>query len=90
MDVVNMVGVITGGAVVGVVVLYFLPYAVADFYQEVRERRRKKIEAELDRRQEELRLTILQLASALNEDASHARRALVRECFLARGEVSKD
>ncbi len=55
-----------------------------------RDRKRARIEAELDRTQAELRQTILQLASALNGDALEARKALIRESYLARGEVPKE
>lgn len=47
------------------------------------ERRRARIEAELDRKQEELRRTVLQLADALGMEAHEARKALIRESFLA-------
>lgn len=49
------------------------------------ERRRARIEAELDCKQDELRATILQLADALGMEAHEARRALIRESFLASG-----
>ncbi|WP_156495964.1 hypothetical protein [Microbacterium sp. T32] len=55
-----------------------------------RDRKRARIEAELDRTQAELRQTILQLASALNGNALEARKALIRESYLARGEVPKE
>lgn len=55
-----------------------------------RARKRTALEAELDRKQEELRHTILRLSSALNGDAHEARKALIRESYLARGEVPKD
>lgn len=55
-----------------------------------RDRKRARIEAELDRAQAELRQTILQLASVLNGDALEARKALIRESYLARGEVPKE
>jgi hypothetical protein len=53
----------------------------------VRVRRRARIEAELDRTQAELRATILQLASVLGADAHEARKALIRESFLASGKT---
>lgn len=49
------------------------------------ERRRARIEAELDRKQDELRRTVLQLADALGMEAHEARKALIRESFLASG-----
>lgn len=47
------------------------------------ERRRARIEAELDRKQDDLRRTVLQLADALGMEAHEARKALIRESFLA-------
>jgi len=47
------------------------------------ERRRARIEAELDRKQDELRRTVLQLADTLGMEAHEARKALIRESFLA-------
>ncbi len=45
--------------------------------------RRARIQAELDRTQAELRATILNLASQLGAEAHEARKALIRESFLA-------
>ena len=45
--------------------------------------KRSRIEAELDRTQAELRATILNLASQLGAEAHEARKALIRESFLA-------
>lgn len=42
-------------------------------------------EAELDRKQDELRHTILRLAEALGAEAHEARKALIRESYLASG-----
>lgn len=50
-----------------------------------RQVRRDRIEAELDRTQDELRRTILSLADALGAEAHEARRALIRESYLASG-----
>ena len=50
-------------------------------------RRQQRIEADLDRKQAELRTTILRLAEALGMDAHEARKALIRESFLASGRV---
>ena len=55
--------------------------------QSRRERRIARIEAELDRTQEQMRATIVQLSSALGADAHEARKALIRESFLASGHV---
>lgn len=51
--------------------------------QQWRLRRIRRIEAELDRTQAELRATILKLASELGADAHEARKALIRESFMA-------
>lgn len=50
-------------------------------------RRRAHIEAELDRKQEELREAVLRLAGALSTEAHDARRALIRESYLASGRL---
>jgi len=57
---------------------------VANFIDREREAR---IEAELDRKQEELRRTILELAEAIGVEAHEARKAMIRESFLASGRV---
>jgi hypothetical protein len=64
--------------------------SVEDWFRRRQDRKRARIEAELDRTQAQLRQTILQLASALNGDALEARKALIRESYLARGEVPKE
>lgn len=55
--------------------------------QQWRQRRVRRIEAELDRTQSELRATILKLASELGADAHEARKALIHESFLAAGRI---
>lgn len=52
-----------------------------------REARSARIEADLDRTQDELRATILRLAGSLGVEAHEARRALIRESYLATGRV---
>lgn len=52
-----------------------------------RDAKRARIEAELDRTQAELRATILQLAAELGGDAHEARKAMIRESYLHRGEI---
>lgn len=54
------------------------------------DRKRAAIERELDRTQLELRNTILQLASALGADAHEARKALIRESYLASRPIKYD
>lgn len=49
--------------------------------------RKARIEADLDRRAEELRRTILQLADALGVEAHEARKTLIRESFIASGKL---
>lgn len=48
-----------------------------------RANKRARIEAELDCKQAALRATILNLASQLGAEAHEARKALIRESFLA-------
>lgn len=60
---------------------------LVNWLRDRRARRIARIEAELDRKQMELRTTILQLAGQLGGDAHEARKALIRESFLASGKV---
>ena len=60
---------------------------LVDWWRDRRQRRIARIEAELDRQQAELRATILHLADQLGADAHEARKALIRESFLASGKV---
>jgi len=55
-----------------------------------RRHRRDRLEAELDRRQAELRERLLQLAIELNNSGFDARTALIRESFLARSQQAPD
>jgi hypothetical protein len=50
-----------------------------------REARMTHTRSELDHTQDELRRTILQLADALGVEAHEARKALIRESYLATG-----
>lgn len=52
-----------------------------------RQARNARIEAELDRKQEQARRTILNLADALGMEAHEARKALIRESYLASGRL---
>ena len=56
-----------------------------DWLKTRRDRKRAAIERELDRTQAELRATIFRLASELAADAHEARKALIRESYLASG-----
>lgn len=60
---------------------------LVDWIKSLRERKRARIERELDRTQAELRATILRLASELGADAHEARKALIRESYLVSGKV---
>ncbi len=60
---------------------------IVDWLTALRERRRARIERELDRKQAELRATILRPASELGADAHEARKALIRESYLTSGRV---
>lgn len=57
------------------------------WFRNRRKRRIARIEADLDRQAGELRSTILSLAQQLGGDAHEARKALIRESFLASGKV---
>lgn len=60
---------------------------LVNWLRDRRARRIAHIEAELDRKQMELRAAILALANQLGGDAHEARKALIRESFLASGKV---
>lgn len=60
---------------------------LVDWVKSLRQRRRQAVERELDRQQMELRSAILRLASQLGGDAHEARKALIRESYLASGRV---
>lgn len=60
---------------------------LVDWWRDRRRRRIARIEAELDRQQAELRATILHLADQLGAEAHEARKALIRESFLASGQL---
>ena len=57
------------------------------YFLDRQERKRAAIEAELDRKQAELRGTILSLADTLGMEAHEARKALIRESYRASGVV---
>lgn len=58
-----------------------------EWLKELSDRRRTRIERELDVAQEQMRATIFQLASELGADAHEARKALIRESYLASGQL---
>lgn len=76
--------------IVVVLVIAFGCQPLEDWFRRRQDRKSARIEADLDRTQAELRQTILQLAVAMNGDALEARKALIRESYLARGEVPKE
>lgn len=63
---------------------------LVDWLSTLHEKRRARIERELDRTQAQLRATVLRLASELGADAHEARKALIRESYLASGRVPGD
>ncbi|MEW1707337.1 hypothetical protein AB0230_08855 [Microbacterium sp. NPDC089190] len=92
-DVLSILGVYAAVFAIYIAVLLVIAFGrrpLEDWIRSRRDRKRARIEAELDRTQTELRQTILQLAVAMNGDALEARKALIRESYLARGEVPKD
>jgi len=60
---------------------------IVDWIKALRANKRVRIERELDRQQAELRATILHLAGQLGADAHEARKALIRESYLASGQT---
>lgn len=60
---------------------------IGDQIERCRDAKRARIEAELDRTEAQLRATILQLAAELGADAHEARKAMIRESYLHRGEL---
>ena len=89
----------------GILVLFGLPFLflgwlfehtlaggekAVDWIKSRRDRKRAAVERELDRQQAELRSSILKLASSLGADAHEARKALIRESYLASGKFYKE
>ena len=62
-------------------------WLLVDWFKNRRAGRIARIEAELDRTEAELRQTILRLAGELGGSAHEARKALIRESFLASGRL---
>jgi hypothetical protein len=89
-----MLAVLGGIFVIVGSVIYYLALGLwmgGEWLMQLINRRRAvrvaRIEAELDRKQDELRATVLQLASALGMEAHEARKALIRESYLASGRI---
>ena len=94
---------LAGLAALAVLALYGVVYAASylvfglvkggellvKWFLERRERQRLAIERELDRKQAELRGTILNLADALGMEAHEARKALIRESYRVSGQTPK-
>lgn len=92
-ELLTVLGVYVAAFAIYCVVLFVIAFGrqpLENWMRQRRDRKRARIEAELDRTQAELRQTILQIASALGGDALEARKALIRESYLARGEVPKE
>jgi hypothetical protein len=78
-------------AVWGIVALLFKAgEGIVFLIRTLRDRRRARIERELDAKSAELRQTILTLAQQLDGSAHEVRKALIRESFLASGKVPTD
>ena len=75
-------------AVAGLGAVLMSTLTIRDYLKRRRARRTARIEADLDRTSAELRQTILRLAEAIGTDAHEARKALIRESFLASGSIS--
>lgn len=80
---------VASGLVLLVAITAFVALCVVevlwDEYEAWRERRRVRIEAELDAKSEQLRQTILSLADDLATDRDEASKALTRAMFLTTG-----
>lgn len=70
-------------ALLGLIVLIVIAAALVSWWDERQQQKRRRIERELDEAQQQLRATILQLATELNADAHDTRKAMIRESFLA-------
>lgn len=82
----GLVGIIHAFGYVGVAAMAGGEWLMT-WFKNRRDRRIARIEAELDRKQDELRATILSLANALGVESHEARKALIRESYLASGTV---
>ncbi len=59
----------------------------ADEVERWKARRRSRVEADLDRQQQELRQTILRIAEELANERNEASREMLRAAFLADGQA---
>jgi hypothetical protein len=67
--------------IIGIGISLVFAAAAMSWWEEHQERRRNRIEHELDLTSAKLRATILELARALSNDAHEARKALIQESF---------
>lgn len=80
------------GTLALVALLIFAGFALLAWIDEAWMERRKRIEAELDRKQEQLRGTIFRLAEALADDrlaADKTKREMARAAYVASGTLPK-
>ena len=88
MEAVAAIATVAGVALLVTITAFFALCVVEvlwDEYEAWQERRRTRIEAELDAKSEQLRQTILSLADDLATDRDEASKALTREMFLTTG-----
>lgn len=87
MDTVEFIVVIGACLILALLGVGFVIAVVMDVIEDHRARRREHVEVELDRTAEQLRVAVFELANQLGADAHEARKALIRESFLASGRV---
>lgn len=88
MEAVAAIATVAGVALlvaVTALVVWCVSEALWDEYEAWQERRRARVEAELDAKSEQLRQTILSLADDLATDRDEASKALTRAMFLTTG-----
>jgi hypothetical protein len=80
-----------GAMVAGLgIVSTWVSYTLVDWVERWRQNRRAEIEAVLDRKQAELRQTVLHLAEALAEEriaANETAAQMIRAAYLTRGQL---
>jgi F0F1-type ATP synthase membrane subunit b/b' len=89
MDVLQAVAAVISIILLGVAAAFLTWFVIEVLWAEYeawRERRRARIEAELDATSERLRRTILSLAEDLASDRDEASKALTRAMFLTTGQ----
>lgn len=73
--------------VLALIVVSLLITAAVDEIKDRKRHRRARLEADLDRKQEELRRTILRVAEGLAADRDEASRQMARAAFLSSGQL---